>query len=260
MQDPVRRSVVLAGAAIIGLLLALVALRLVGWPIDGDQSSPYRGETWFVAGLMAASSGMALAVQRWARQLLALAAACAIQLVGTGIVAHRRWFTSVGFGSSYPADNLADLRTVAVLLSVVAAIVTLGALAALWVTRDVGTLAWWRIAIGAALALLAPLAMGWEASARTTQLGAHGLMYGAWGVGLAVAAVLPTPHRRVVDAALVACGAATLLSGPMIPAPRTWLGVAVLVIAVAVVELGDQRERVASSNSSAVSGVAGANA
>jgi hypothetical protein len=252
--------VVIAGAAVITLLLGLVALRLVGWPIASDQAPPYRGETWFVAALMATAAGVALVVRSWARLALAVASASALQLVGTGIVARRRWLTSVGFGSGYPADNLAELRTVAILLSVVAAIATLGALTALWLTRDCGRVAWWRIAVGGALAVLAPLSMGWEAASRTTQLGAHGLMYGAWGVGIALAALLAPNHRRAVDLALVACGIATLLSGPMIPAPRTWLGVAVLVIAVAVVELGDQRERVASNNSSAVSGVAGVNA
>lgn len=246
-----------ASAGGVVVLMALVTLRLVGWPVDGQQSAPYRGETWFVTALLLGSGLAAVFVRRWSRPAITVAAVCALQLVGTGIVAHRRWFTSAGFGAV--ADNLDELRTIAALVSVVASIAAAAACATLWLTRESLPLAWRRLVAGAAVAVLAPLAMGWETFSRTTQIGGHGLLYGTWGVGVALAALLAPNHRRAVDLALVACGVATLLSGPMIPAPRTWLGVVVLVIAVAVVGVGDQRDRVARSNSSAVSGVAEAN-
>jgi hypothetical protein len=254
-----RRALVVASVAGIVVLLALVSLRLLGWPVDGIQARPYRGETWFVAGLMLAAAALALAPRTFAPAALAVAGGCALQLVGTGITARRRWLTSAGFGTA--ADNLAALRTVAALLSVVTALAALAVTAALVTVRRRGpTLAWWRVGLGAAVAALAPYAMGWEEGDRATQLGGHGLMYGPWGVVLAGAALLPSHHRRIVDASLVASGVATLASGPMIPAPTAWLGVVVLVAAVVVAELLDQRARVASSRNSAVSGVGVANA
>lgn len=254
-----RRAIVVASAAGVVVLLALVSLRLIGWPVVGIQSPPYRGETWFVAGLMLAAAILALVPRRWAPAALAVAGGCALQLVGTGMTARRRWLTSAGFGAR--ADNMDALRTVAGLLSVVAAIAAVAVGAALFAVRHRGGhVAWWRVGIGAALAALAPYAMGWESGDRATQLGAHGLMYGPWGVTVAATALLAAPHRRIVDVALVACGVAMLLSEPMIPAPNPWAGVAVLVAAVLVAGVLDQRERVASSRNSAVSDVGGANA
>lgn len=254
-----RARVALSGAAGVVVLLALAALRFVGWPIDGIQEPPYRGETWFVAGLMTAAAVAALVRPRLARPALAVAAACAIQLVGTGITARRRWFTSAGFGTA--ANNMDELRTVAALLTVVAALAAAICAGALVVTRHAGPAVFrWRLAIGAAVAVVAPLAMGWEPWNRTTQIGGHGLMYGPWGVAIALAALLPLRQRITVDAGVVACGIATVLGDPMIPAPRAWVGVAVLIIGAIAANASDHTVRVATSSSSAVSAVGEANA
>lgn len=253
-----RARVALSGAACVVVLLALAALRFVGWPIDGLTPRVYRAETWFAVGLMTAAA-VGAAVLPWKRAALAVAGVCALQLVGTGAVAHRRWRSLAGLTTS--SYNLDDLRLIAILLALISALAAVIAASTVWLTRPVDRATGWaRVAIGVVAAGAVPLAMGWEPGNRTTQVGAHGLMYGLpWGLAIAGAAILPRRERAAVSIALFAGATVTVLGKPMIAATRTAAGVAVLVVALALAAWSDQR-RDATSSSSAVSGVGGASA
>jgi hypothetical protein len=192
----------------------------------------------------------------------ALSAVVALQLAGTGVVAHRRWFTSGGF--SRHAANETTLRGMAIVLSVCALAIVVTCVAVL---IDAGAVAPARarrvvpvVVAGAAVAVIVPLAMGWESSSnRTTQGGAHALMYGIpWGVAIAGSAVLRYRERLATVASIAVSAVPLMLWDPMIPGDRLRFGPLVLVVAlVLTTPIRVQGPFRASNRNSGTSGVGG---
>lgn len=257
----VRRAV---GAVTGGAIVAAVAVACP--PRDFEyrqgQSRVYGTETWWVLALLAV--GAALIVVRPALRGVgaAIAAVAAVQLVGTGLVAHRRWMTSGGL--LQPAANLGTLRLLASVLSAVASLVVAAAVYVLRAERALAPPGRRRFVApavigGIAVAALVPLGMGWEPGNGTTQVGAHALMYGIpWGLAIAGSAAL-RPRPRIAAIAAVLVSALTLLWWkPMIWAEREALGFVVVFVAVVLTTpIGRQQMAVARSSSSGRSDVGG---
>lgn len=248
--------------AVCGAAIATVA---VWWPPDqydyrGDQRRVYGTETWWLlvlvlAGALAIAFGPAL--QRAVGA--ALSAVAALQLAGTGVVAHRRWFTSGGFGSH--AANETTLRWLAIALTVATLAIVVSCVSVLF---DDGAVVSARarrsipvIVAGGATAILVPLAMGWEPGARTTQAGAHALMYGLpWGIAIACSAFLRYRERLVTVASLAVSSVPVVLWTPMIPGDHIRLGPLVLIVTlVLTTPIRGQSPFRASRRNSGVSGV-----
>jgi hypothetical protein len=258
-----------AGWLLIGC--AIVATVAVAWPPDRfkyrpGQSRVYGVETgWVVALLWAGVVVVAIAPAMFRCVGAAVTAVAALQLAGTGVVAWRRWFTSGGIIN--PALNQSTLRALAIVLSVAAVVMVAMSVAVL---VDAGAVELRRragkavpvVVIGVAVAIGVPLAMGWEAGNRTTQGGAHALMYGLpWGMAIA-GSVFLRYRERLATISAVALSAATLLfAKPMIHANNERLGFVVVMIALLLtMPMRGQAPTLASRRSSGRSGVGGASA
>ena len=161
----------------------------------------------------------------------------AAQLAGTGIVAHRRWFTSGGFGSH--ASNEPLLRLLALMMALVGAVAVGLLLGILWVDGALRFRGWTRavaaVAIGVVVAVLVPLQMGYEPFNRTTQLGAHALMHSLpWAFVIALSGWLDWRTALAGLAAVVVCALALLGDVTMIPATHAGNGFVVAALACLV--------------------------
>lgn len=243
-------------AAVVSLAAALVGVVCVFWPIDAlqlqassvVQPSVYELETTWLLIILGGAALTGLVRRPLIDVCLTVCFGAALGLAGTGISAFRRWNTSKGF--SVPAGNLSELRALSLLLTTVAAVAALAALFALR-SRFAGRpdartdLDVAHLAAGAAMAITVPLAMGWEPDNLATQLGAHVLMYGLpWAGSVLMGSIGSDQTRSAALATPLASGVVLLVSDPMIPAPRPWLGViaaAVIVGALAfVAQLDDE--------------------
>lgn len=236
---------VAVGALWAALLTAAVAVVVVRWRIDpysqggspsfALQRSVYRAETTWLIALLAISGLIGLAIERARAACTLLCGGFALGLAGTGVVAVRRWNTSKGFAAE--AGNLAELRVLAAVLALVAGACAVACLVAVVTARrpEVDTGAVVQVLAGLAMIVAVPLAMGWEfRSTRTTQFGAHALMYGIpWAATLIADAFTPT-LRRVALAGPLLAGPFLVLGRPMIPGNDVGAGYVVAVGIVAV--------------------------
>lgn len=230
-------------AAVVSLVAAVVGAVCVFWPIDAlqlqassvVQPSVYEAETAWLLVILAGAAVVGLVRRPFIDVGVTVCFCAALGLVGTGVSAYRRWNTSKGF--SVPAGNLSELRALSLVL---AAVMTAAVLAAMFALRArFAATAHERtdtelahVAAAIAIAVTVPLAMGWEPDNRTTQLGAHLLMYGLPWAGAALIGSIGSERTRAAALATpIAAGAILFVTDPMIPAPRPWLG----VIAAAVV-------------------------
>jgi hypothetical protein len=250
---------------------AVVSTIAVAWPPDrydyrAGQRRVYGSETWWLLVLLwAGTLAVAAAPVVYRGAGAALATVSALQLAGTGVVAHRRWFTSGGFGGH--ATNETTLRGLAIVLTVVAVAAVAACVAVL---VDAGAFAVPRrarkvvpvIVIGVAVAVVVPLAMGWERFNRTTQGGAHALMYGVpWGLAICGSAYLRYRERIATVVALALSAISLVVWEPMIPGDRVRLGAVVLGVALLLtMPMRGQAPTVASRRSSGRSGVGRAKA
>jgi hypothetical protein len=161
----------------------------------------------------------------------------AAQLTGTGIVAHRRWYTSGGFGSH--ASNEPLLRLLALMMASAGAI-AVGLLSwILWVDGALRFRGWIRavtaVAIGVTVAAVVPLQMRYEPFNRTTQLGAHALMHSLpWALVIAVSGWLDWRAALAGLAALFVCALPLVGDVTMIPAQQAGNGFVIVAIACLV--------------------------
>jgi hypothetical protein len=170
----------------------------------------------------------------WSSQMQAVILVAAAQLAGTGIVAHRRWFTSGGFGSH--ASNEPLLRLLALMMASAGAI-AVGLLSwILWVDGALRFRGWIRavtaVAIGVTVAVMVPLQMGYEPFNRTTQLGAHALMHSLpWALVIALSGWLDWRAALAGLATVLVCALALVGNVTMIPAQHAGNGFVVVGIA-----------------------------
>ena len=207
-----------------------------GYSYTGDQTSVYDWSTWLQVGMLTAAGLVLIAVKSGRLGAAIVGISSGAQLAGTGIVAHRRWFTSGGFGSH--AANERVLRAAAVGLAAIGVVVVVMCLYVIWLHRDRSArtgphLIALTAVLAVGVAVLVPIVMGHEVSSRRTQMGAHALMYSLpWAFVVLLTAWL---DRR---AALVAAGAITvsalpLLAGTvMIPSVRPKPAFVIALVAV----------------------------
>lgn len=225
---------------------AVIATLCVAWPPSrfeyrAGQARVYGLETWWMLGLFLVA-GLAMSPPPGAvrRVAASVAGCCGAVAIGTGLVAQRRWFTAGGFNTH--ATNEAGLRVLAVVLAMAGAVVVgtvaidLARSATRWDALRLD--AWLLVLLGAGVAVVVPLAMGWHGGNGTTQVGAHALMYGLpWGGAIAASALFDRLARRAIAGAVAATAAPLLLTEAMIDTLHTEVGalLAILAAATAVV-------------------------
>lgn len=230
--------VVIACALCAGLAAAVPPTG--GYDYAANDRSVYDVSTVFLLSLLLVAGVGVMFADRVVRRIMAVIGfAAATQLVGTGLVAWRRWHTSAGFGTKALNEEL--LRFLSLCLAAAGSIGAVACLTALWGDRalrrirPVDALLVVGAIVAAVVAVAVPIAMGHEAGARLTQVGAHALMYGLpWGLALLLGALVD--RTSAIAAALVVLISAMALLGDivMIPAPRADAGFAVAAVAVAV--------------------------
>ncbi len=207
------------------MMLACAALAAVavatpptgGYSYTGDQTSVYDWSIWLEVGMLTAAGLVLIAVKSGRIGAAIVGISSGAQLAGTGIVAHRRWFTSGGFGAH--AANERVLRAAAVGLAAIGVVVVVMCLYVIWLHRDRSArtgphLIALTAVLAVGVAVLVPIVMGHEVSSRRTQMGAHALMYSLpWAFVVLLTAWL---DRR---AALVTAGAITVSALPCSRAP-----------------------------------------
>ena len=164
--------------------------------------------TWWLI-VLAGSAALLVRVARRPRVLSvggAIALCIGPQIVGAGLVAHRRWFTSAGFYNG-PDRNIVEIRQLALLLALVGVVTTIAGSRVLWthgrrLAQEISPNAR-RVAFIAAggIALTLPywIGHGRPGSMTTTALGAHALMYSLpWGLALAATTWLHDWPARIV--------------------------------------------------------------
>lgn len=222
----------------------LVAIAVVVVPPTGSYTyaggrSLYGWAVWFNVVGLAIGAVAAVSSSRLRSRAVVIAVAFGAQVAGTGLVAWRRWFTSGGFTT--PPLNLGLLRALALVLAgagIVAVVVGSYFLVGRRTGRRRNPPRIPEVAVTAgiatAVALAVPLVMGYDSWSRTTQLGAHGLMYSLpWAFVFGLSSWL---DRRVAVVGLVAVviSSVPLLTGEiMIRAPRSELAPLLLVITIA---------------------------
>ncbi len=244
-------------SAVVALAAAIIGAVIVRWAIEPSQPvvvgharqhRVYEAETAWLLVLLAISAMVGLRRPQIRPAATVLCGGFSLALAGTGAVAVRRWNTSKGFGSV--AGNLSELRLLAALLAVAGAVAAAVCLIAVlrqprprWDAEAVV-----QVATGLLVVVSVPLAMGWEYQAnRTTQFGAHALMYGIpWGVTIAVGAGATPTVRRVALAVPLLAGPLLLFDPPMIPGRDVrvgYLAAAALVVGCRVAQalVRDQR-------------------
>ncbi|MCU1360913.1 MAG: hypothetical protein JWN99_2202 [Ilumatobacteraceae bacterium] len=235
MSTRVTGWMMLACAAVAAVAVAIPPTG--GYWYTRDQQSVYDWSTWLQVGMLAVASVVCIAVKPARIGAAIVGISSGGQLAGTGIVAHRRWFTSGGFGAH--AANERMLRAAALGLTAVGVAVVSVCLFVIWSQRDrlprtgPGLVAVTAV-LAAGVAVFVPAVMGYEAGNRRTEMGAHALMYSLpWAFVVLLTAWL---DRR---AALVAGGAITvsalpLLAGTvMIPSARPEAAFVVALVAAA---------------------------
>jgi hypothetical protein len=163
MRGNIGRFVVLGCALVAGVVLA--------WPPRGGYSYAVTRDTlydrtrWIQVALLAlAGVGLIVATSKPLRRAAAIVGVAAgLQLIGTGIVAHRRWYTWGGF--SNPASNMRDLRALAVVLAVMGLVAVAMCLVDLWRDGAVDRHPRWPVPtaafmVGLVVALWVPFALG----------------------------------------------------------------------------------------------------
>jgi hypothetical protein len=163
----------------------------------------------------------------------AMVGVAGIGLAGTGVVAHRRWFTSAGWGAS--AENLPELQQLARALTVVGCACTLVALGSLVVDAYV-RLRPLAFVLAAVTAVVVPVAFGHQHTHFVTQGGAHAAMY---GIPWAMAVFLIVAGDRPAAIAAVSLGGVYVVAlavdaYPMIPMTARMHGVGSAVVALRV--------------------------
>ena len=232
------RTIVLACAAV---AVAALSRGPTSKPGFIGQTNLYDWATRLQLALLVAA-GVALLVTalpviRRAAAIVAFSAGA--QLAGTGIVAHRRWITSAGFGAA--AHNPRELRAMAVLLALAGFAAAAACLYELWRDGAITRHPQWRtvavvLAVSALLAMWLPFAMGYDAFNRRTQVGAHALMYSLpWAGVLALSSVLDRVTAAVAVGVVVISAVPVAQSQVMIPAPNETLAASLALIAGAVV-------------------------
>jgi hypothetical protein len=169
-----------------------------------------------------------------------MAAVAGVGLAGTGVTAHRRWYTSGGFVA--PAKNLDDLRLMAVVLAVAGALAAAAGLVTLWpvLLPRLGPVA---VALSLVAVVGVPLVMGHDpGSGLLTSTGAHTLMYGfPWSLAvLIVATTEGALNRAVIGVTVLHLAFVAVDKYPMISAPHRTLGVA---FSTALLAIGWLRSR-----------------
>jgi hypothetical protein len=227
------------------MMLACAALAAVavatpptgGYWYTGDQKSVYDWSTWLQVGMLTAAGLVLVAVKSGRIGAAIVGISSGAQLAGTGIVAHRRWFTSGGFGAH--AANERVLRAAALGLTAVGVVVVVMCLFVIWLRRDRLARTSLRLVavtavLAAGVAVFVPIVMGYELGSRRTEMGAHALMYSLpWAFVVLLTAWL---DRR---ATLVAAGAITVSALPllkgtvMIPSVRPEAAFVVALVAAA---------------------------
>jgi hypothetical protein len=233
------------------LACAGVAAAVVAWQPSGayrylpDQRSLYDWSSWLSIGLLAAAGVAWLcapSVRFVHRAAAVVAVAAGAQLAGTGVVAWRRWMTSAGWAS--PAGNTTTLRSLAVVLAVAGGVAALAGLSAMWRDgtikrrpRRLAPVA--TLAVGAVVAVWLPFTIGYDASNRLTQVGAHALMY---SLPWALVIVLVGWVDRItayVGLGVVVLSAVPLLSDTlMVPAPHADRGFTIVLFAAIAALVG----------------------
>lgn len=238
------------------MFAAAIAVVIVRWPIEpylsgvpsggALQDRVYEAETWWLIALLGLAAVIGLIVERARPACALLCGGFALGLAGTGVVAVRRWNTSKGFGTT--AGNLGELRVLAAALALVAGAAAIACLFAVLSAHrpvvDAGTAS--QVVAAVAIVVGVPLAMGWEFhSTRTTQFGAHALMYAIPWAATLVAGAFDPALRRVALAAPLLAGALLATGDAMIPGRDVRAGyvVAAGIVAVCLVvqSIVDQR-------------------
>ena len=201
----------------IGLLLICAAVGSVGAiAVRGTQPERccggrtiYDPATWWLIVLLAAGA----IVTRFSKTSVwigigtATCLAIGPQLLGTGLVAYRRWYTSGGYGFGQ-YENLTVLRAFALLLASVGLAATLASLFALhrhaWSPSPDVRIKGVSLAVAAVMIVTLPYFMGHGRAGSMTvaALGAHALMYGfPWGLSFALSGWLEA--RAAITLAVV---------------------------------------------------------
>jgi hypothetical protein len=153
-----------------------------------------------------------------------MAAVAGVGLAGTGVTAHRRWYTSGGFNIS--AKNLDDLRLMAVVLAAAGALAAAAGFVSLWpvLLPRLGPVA---VALSLVTVVGVPFMMGHDSDSALTSTGAHALMYGLpWSLAvLIVATTEGAVNRGVIGVTALHLAVVAADKYPMITAPHRTLGV-----------------------------------
>jgi hypothetical protein len=226
------------------LFCASVAVVAVGRPPTSahnsiGQTNVYDWSTVLQLGMLAAAAvALAVSAQPWVRRAAAVVGASAgAQLAGTGIVAHRRWITSAGFGAA--ANNHRELQA-AVTLAVAGFVAVAACTLELWRDGGIDRHPRWAtvaiaLAIAAIVALWVPFAMGYEPSNRRTQVGAHALMYSLpWAGVLALGGLVDRALAAVAVSVVVISAVPVASNVLMIPAPHATAAASLATVAAAV--------------------------
>ncbi len=220
-------AVVVGGSLAATFALAIRATGGWGGPRGWSTTSVY-DHAAFVLVVACALGGLLLTSTEVQFRLAGggMAAVAGVGLAGTGVTAHRRWYTSGGFNIS--AKNLDDLRLMAVVLAVAGALAAAAGLVTLWpvLLPRLGPVA---VALSLVAVVGVPLVMGHDpGSALLTSTGAHTLMYGLpWSLAvLIVATTEGALNRAVIGVAVLHLTVVAVDKYPMISAPHRTLGVA----------------------------------
>jgi hypothetical protein len=238
------------------LVCALVAAVAVAWPPRGGyaykagQRSVYDWSTWMQVALLTAA-GLALPIGHGIRVVRRAACMVAVasgaQLAGAGVVAFRRWITSGGFGTR--ATNPTQLRAACVVLVLAGLVAGAVGFTTMWHDRTIKRRPH-RVApvatffVGCILAVWLPFAIGYEPANRTTQVGAHALMYSLPWAAVLVLSGWVDRITAYIGAAVVVLSAVPLRTDAvMIPAPDARRGFVLALFAAlaAVVGVGPPR-------------------